>query len=213
MKSTIAMLSLLILVSCGKDGQNGVNGIDRSPAFVQPTLIQEVLQEENDYRYDNGQTLLSKGLSCNLKTFTGGDRLQPSIAGHNTFNGLINVSSYTFAGSFDQAETSVNDGLNAVLPSLNIKTNYVLKCTGYLVITDNDYYKFDLTSDDASLLYIGNSLVIDNDNAHAVTDKTATKYLRRGVYSFRLDYAQNTGNQALTLKMNNSIIESERFAN
>lgn len=63
-----------------------------------------------------------------------------------------------------------------------------------------------------TFLYIGsNSIFINHDGLHGVSTKSGVKFLRKGITSFRLDYFQASGNQALTLKINNEIINSERF--
>lgn len=172
--------------------------------------ILNLVSAENDYREGLGQTLLANGLSCTLYTTTGGDRIQGSIAGHNTLTGLSQVASFTYKGIFNQPDSNVNTFLN-VLPApiqplyLN---NYMLRCQGQLVVTTTGYYTFDLTSDDGSLLYVDGGKLIDNDNNHGSTLVSAQKYLRRGVHAFRLDYAQTgAGNMSLILTANGSFID------
>ena len=223
MKTTIILASLLVLVSCGKDTvhtETVIKEVVTIPAQpTEPEVVGEdqdvanLIQDENDYRLGLGQTILSKGLSCTLYTFTGGDRIQASIANHNTLQGLKSVGSYLLQAPFNQAESSVNDGMNVMPDSLkNIyKTNYLLRCQGVVVVTDNDNYQFDLTSDDASVLYVGGSKVIDNDNAHGTTTIRANKYLRRGVHTIRVDYAQQGGSQSLILKMNEEVLKANKF--
>lgn len=225
----LMILSLVLLASCGKDGSQGTPGVTTvvevpAPVVETPPVIPEVIdqeqvdidnlvQDENDYRISQGQTMLSKGLSCSLQTFTGGDRIQASIAGHNTLQGLLNVGSYTLQTSINQPDTSSDLGLNVLPTSLKMtyKNNYLLRCTGYLVIAESGHQKFDLLSDDASILYIAGAKVVDNDNAHGVNLVTGTKLLRRGVVAIRLDYAQNGGSQALALKMNDEVLSSNKF--
>lgn len=216
MKSTILVALAFCLVSCGND--DVTREIVREPAIVNETPPQvsneaqdllNLIQDENDYRAGLGQTMLSSGLSCTLQTFTGGDRIQASVAGHNTLSGLKTVASYSLLSGFNQEQSSVNDGMSVMPPSLRnmYKTNYLLKCSGYFIVLNSDHYKFDLTSDDASVLYVNGSKLIDNDNSHGTTKLSETKYLRRGVHSIRLDYAQNGGEQSLVLNMNDQLLK------
>ena len=47
---------------------------------------------------------------------------------------------------------------------------------------------FRLTSDDGSLLFINDQLVIDNGSAHPTHTQTSTRHLRKGVYKTRIKY-------------------------
>lgn len=231
MKMIIAIaLSLPLLVSCGKgkNGDNGIAGVDGKPGtsyIPEPTPeepeidadqldIDNLVAFKNEFRAVNGQNPLVKGLMCQLFTFTGGDRIQASIGGHNTLQTLKSVGHFEYSGAFNQPESPIGDGMN-VLPEpfrTMYKNLYLIRCQGQLVVQESAYYKFDLNSDDASLLYIGGSLLIDNDNNHAPTLVSRVKLLERGIYSFRLDYAQSGGgSQALQLKVNDQSIDSKYY--
>lgn len=229
MLSSILFLSLLVSCGKGKSGHDGAVGaagtpgetiyvpappVEEDPTDPDQQDIEHLVSLKNEWRVVNGQTPLTKNLMCQLFTFTGGDRIQASIAGHNTFTGLTSVGFFEYNGAFNQAESDVNTGMN-VLPepfrSL-YKNLYLIRCQGQIVVQDSGYYKFDLTSDDASLLYINGSLLIDNDNNHGPTLVSKIKLLERGIYSFRLDYAQaGGGSQALILKVNDQSIDSKYY--
>jgi hypothetical protein len=51
-------------------------------------------------------------------------------------------------------------------------------------------YQFVLTSDDGSLLYIDDGLLIDNDRIHPPQSKTGHVNLTRGVHAVRVSYFQ-----------------------
>jgi hypothetical protein len=51
-------------------------------------------------------------------------------------------------------------------------------------------YRFALTSDDGSLLYIDGHLVIDNDGIHPPVTRDETVKLRRGTHRIRVSYFQ-----------------------
>lgn len=217
MKKFLICLSILVLSACaGKKGETGAQG-PVGPGAPVPTVtpleadIEAVVTDENDYRLGLGQSVLTSGLSCRLYTITGGDRIQSTIAGHTQLTGVSQVGSYLYSGPFNQPNTSISVGMNVLPPALMgiYKNMYLLRCEGQLVVLETDYYVFDLSSDDASVLYVGGAKVIDNDNNHGVTTLSGMKYLRRGVHAFRLDYAQaGGGDQALILKMDGASIDS-----
>lgn len=217
----IILSSLLTLGACAPvAGPRGAMGPAAPAVVVAPVSsvdadIKTLISDENTYRVSLGQPVLSAGLSCTLSTITGGDRIQASIAGHNTLTGISQVYAFTFMGEFNQANSNVNDGLNVLPQSLRplYKNMYLLRCQGQIVIRETDYVPFELTSDDGSVLYIDGVKIIDNDNAHGAVKVTGVKQLRRGVHSFRLDFAQSGGgNQALILTSGNESIANKFFA-
>jgi len=195
----------------GDTGAVGAPGADGAVVVVSPTPvpatpteadIASVLADENAYRLGLGQTMLSNGLSCTLYSITGGDRIQSSIGGHNTLSGITTVATYLYKGLFNQPDSPISDGMNVLPTSLRAmyKNMYLLRCSGQIVVLESAHYGFELNSDDASLLYIDGVKVIDNDNNHGTTMVTGSKYLRRGVHTIRLDYAQTgAGSQSLQL--------------
>lgn len=204
-----------LLVSCGSDfiSPSDEQAVDvptqviyvpvTAPAPTQQQDIQSIVDSENEYRTDLGQAVLSPGLSCALSTFTSGERIQASIAGHNTLAGLVQVAVYTYTGVFNQPDSNANVGVNELPAALrSIYTNlYLLRCQGQVVIQNDDYYQFSLTSDDGSVFYLDNAKLIDSDNAHGAVTVSGQKFLRRGVHVFRLDYSQSgAGNMALVLQ-------------
>jgi hypothetical protein len=219
----ISLLALLVITTgCGRKGDAGSNGITTVINQPAPTAPVSELQEDidaivsykNEYRAMVGQNPLTKKLMCQLFTTTGGDRIQASIAGHNTLQGLVSVGYFEYNGEFNQPNSSVNDGLNVLpAPFKNLYKNmYLLRCQGQIVITDSSYYDFTVESDDGSVLYIDGSKLIDNDNNHGNTAVSASKMLERGVHSFRIDYAQTGGSsQSLMIRMNGESIPSNLF--
>lgn len=221
MTKFLLCLSVLALSACagkkGDMGSAGPTGPGPSVPAVTPLEadIKVVLDDENVYRQGLGQTELTSGLSCTLSTFTSGERIQATSGGYITLGGLSQKASYGFSGVFNQPVSPISDGMNVLPPALRAiyLNQYLIRCTGVIVVTETDYYLFEMNSDDASLLYIGGALVIDNDNAHGPTVKSGMRYLRRGVHTFRLDYAQSGGgSQALILNVDGSLLNPMVYA-
>lgn len=209
--------SLLVLTAC-KGKKQTITEYVQVPASPTETVsmsdtelaIKDVVDEENDYRLGLGQTALTPGLSCTLYTITGGDRIQASIAGHNTLTGITQVATFLHKGTFNQPEAPISDGLNVLPMSLRTvyKNMYLLRCTGYVVVLDSAHYGFEVNSDDASVTYVDGTKVVDLDNSHGPTTAFAAKYLRKGVKAFRIDYAQSGGGlQSLIVKVDGQLLD------
>ena len=61
-------------------------------------------------------------------------------------------------------------------------------------------YRFTLTSDDGSKLYIDEQLVVDNDGSHSVRDRSGFVRLEKGFHRVRLEYFEDTMGSTLSLK-------------
>jgi hypothetical protein len=218
----LAAIVMPIFMGCsGPRGAIGAPGPVGPPAVTPDPVVdtveeqvKAVLDEENAYRLGLGQTMLSPGLSCALSTFTSGDRIQASIAGHNTLAGLSSVGSFLLEETFNQPNASVSDGLNVLPASIRgIYLNlFLLRCQGQIVVTETGYYLFEMSSDDAGLLYVGGSKIIDLDNSHGMQTALGMKYLRKGVHAFRVDFAQSGGgSQALIVKMGGELIDPRLY--
>lgn len=221
MNKFLIMLAVsFLLAGCGQDSVRTQYVQVQAPA-VPTDAIASVVADENAYRATVGQSYLSAGLTCTLyANITGspdgipGTPAKPPLLGNVAGSLPSSTASWLYIGNFNQPDSPASDGLN-VIPSA-IRTLYtawfVVRCTGYVVITDNDYYNFTLTSDDASLLYVDGSLLVNNNGNHGTTSVSAMKQLRRGVHSFRLDYMEGpSGGQSLLLYTNGVLTPANIF--
>ena len=67
---------------------------------------------------------------------------------------------------------------------------FAIDYTGNFWIERAGVYEFDLTSDDGSLLYIDDRLLVDNDRIHPALTKKTRIELDRGAHSIRVSYFQ-----------------------
>lgn len=223
----LLIISMLLLAACDQQGRNleCIDGCDNVqdtenivyvpvPVISSQNDLQSIVDDESTYRLGLGQSALNKGLSCTLYTITNaGDRIQSTSGGHSQIT-TSQVATFWHDGTFNQPNSNINDGMNVLpLPLRNIYKNmYFLRCQGFVVITETNYYSFELASDDASLLYVDDVKVIDNDNNHGHTTVVGQRYLRRGVHKFRVDYAQaGGGSQSLILTSGTASISNELF--
>lgn len=72
--------------------------------------------------------------------------------------------------------------------------------TGYLDVPADGWYRFYLTSDEGSRLYIDNVLLTDNDNVHTSREYSNDIRMSAGVHSVKLEYFEGTGPAVLKLE-------------
>jgi hypothetical protein len=71
--------------------------------------------------------------------------------------------------------------------------------TGYIYVPSSGVYTFYTSSDDGSRLYIGNTLVVDNDSAHALQERSGTIGLQEGKHSVKVEFFERAGQEILTV--------------
>ncbi len=72
---------------------------------------------------------------------------------------------------------------------------------GYFTVPSTSLYRFSLTSDDGSKLWINDQLVVDNDGLHGSETVEGTAALSAGPHKIRVEYFNKTGGATLNLKM------------
>lgn len=84
------------------------------------------------------------------------------------------------------------------LPS---KTNFACLFEGAIEIKQQGYYTFFLSSDDGSKLFLGNKLLVDNDEVRIQrSSKSYMVPLKAGFYPIRLEYFQKGGGADVRLR-------------
>lgn len=72
--------------------------------------------------------------------------------------------------------------------------------TGFVQVPADDYYRFEVSSDDGSKLWIGGQLVVDNDGLHAERTQRGGIALAKGLHAIELVWFNRTGGAALGVK-------------
>jgi hypothetical protein len=75
--------------------------------------------------------------------------------------------------------------------------NFALRFTGWFTAPAEGLYTFHTTSDDGSRLWIGDTLVVDNDGAHPAHDRSGRIALKAGAHPFVIGYHQGGGEFSL----------------
>ncbi len=81
----------------------------------------------------------------------------------------------------------------------NKDIQYGFSYTGYVNIPSDGQYTFYTSSDDGSRLYIGNTLVTDNDGLHGTREKSGTIGLKAGKHSITVTFFQQGGGANLSV--------------
>ena len=88
---------------------------------------------------------------------------------------------------------------NFDITALGATTNYAFQFIGYINAPAEGEYTFFTTSDDGSVLSIGDQLVVDNDGVHPPVQAEGTIGLKAGLHAIRVGYFQQTGGNSLSV--------------
>jgi subtilisin family serine protease len=69
--------------------------------------------------------------------------------------------------------------------------------TGYIRIPADSMYTFFTNSDDGSKLWIGDTLVVNNDGLHGMQERSGEIGLRAGTHAFKVEFFENGGGAGL----------------
>lgn len=78
-----------------------------------------------------------------------------------------------------------------------------LQFSGYLTVPADDYYTFDILSNDGSRLWIGDDVVVNNNRKNQGSSDqqwAGTRFLRQGVHPIRLDFYHYNKTQRLSVR-------------
>jgi len=109
-----------------------------------------------------------------------------------------------FQGKWDQLPdfaslTAANHGIAAsfFLPPTMEGEDYGLEFTGYVRVPATGVYRFITESDDGSRLYIGGSMIVDNDGQHGMQEASGVIALSEGYHPIQVVFFQRSGGQGL----------------
>jgi hypothetical protein len=126
---------------------------------------------------------------------------------------LTYAATFTYDQAFDQPDAPVTNGFNVLPVALQqiYQTWFIMKCYGNIVVPQDGYHQFSLTSDDGSNLYIDGLLTVNNDGLHSAQTIASSVSITAGVHYFELDFFQATGNQALILNEDGQLMDPGQF--
>ena len=83
---------------------------------------------------------------------------------------------------------------------VNLDDNAAIFLQGYLIIKEEGIYNFRLISDDGSMLFINDKMVINHDGPHGADIKDGKIALKAGFHPIRIDYFQGYGGKSLVFQ-------------
>jgi hypothetical protein len=120
----------------------------------------------------------------------------------NTSQGLhykYFVGSWNPLPNFDSLiPTTTGTTTNIDLTKAEQGDNYGLRFDGYIDVPTDGNYTFYTNSDDGSNLYIGTTLVVNNDGNHGPRERSGVIGLKAGKHAIRVEFFENGGGEVLT---------------
>jgi alpha-L-fucosidase len=96
---------------------------------------------------------------------------------------------------------SLDEGVieNISLEQKKSSSFFGFEFTGFIKIPQDGIYTFYTASDDGSSLYIGDKLIVDNDDMHGIIEKSGIIALEEGYHSIKAEYFENAGGEDLKI--------------
>jgi len=102
--------------------------------------------------------------------------------------------------AFKDLEERINLNKAAIEKLSPTRKNYSIEWMGYLFIEEAGVYEFTTASDDGSVVFIDNILVVDNGGFHALREVSGEIFLLPGFHSIWIRYCQGEGADTLLFK-------------
>jgi hypothetical protein len=83
--------------------------------------------------------------------------------------------------------------------------------SGYIQVPRDGLYTFTTRTDDGSTLYVGDTLVVDNDGLHGRRDVAGSVALRAGYHPITVWYFERGGDESLTVLYEGPDIEPQEI--
>lgn len=161
-----------------------------SELYTAPIRIDKSTDFIFRYFYPNGK----KGDMYKAKYIKG--EYTPAKDTTLTQNGLA-AKWYLYRGNsclaIEKAQLNGTYTVPKVMIPDEVKGNIGLVITGYVNVPEKDIYTFKLLSDDGSMLYVNNELVINNDGPHSPREIVGMKALDKGYHPIKVLYFDSNG--------------------
>lgn len=145
----------------------------------------------------------NSGISSLQIIVNGDDNLLPAI---NPEGSIVNGISFKYyeAPTFGIVPdfSLLKEKKSGVLSNFNISEAsraevFAFNYYGYIDIPSDGFYTFYTNSDDGSVLYIDDQLVVDNDGLHGSRERSGVIGLEKGIHKIVVNYFQETGGKNL----------------
>ena len=97
---------------------------------------------------------------------------------------------------------TLNPILTGTTPSIDLDVRrrddfFAVRYRGCLAVQAEGTYTFALNSDEGSRLFLGGTLVVDNDGVHTVQEASGSVFLTEGMHTLELQYFEREGPEVL----------------
>jgi len=160
--------------------------------------------------------LINENVLINAKTFLSNGKTSPlSSVSFSIIDSTLNGMNYKYyEGIYDSLPDfstlqEIKSGKIYKLSLADIKPmkeSFAIQANGFLNIEESGVYKFYLTSDDGSKLFLDGNLVINNDKSHSIKEVSCEVKLEKGKIPIQLQYFNKWSSSFLKLE-----IEGQNF--
>lgn len=146
------------------------------------------------------------------------DGLLPSVNPANTVSGIdykyFEGKRFTAVPNFTQLNPIKTGSINNFDISVaNREDVFAFEFTGFIDIPADGQYTFYTTSDDGSVLYIDNHLVVDNDGLHGAVEKSGSIGLKAGKHPITVGFFEQDGTQLLNVHLSGPGVSKRAIPN
>jgi len=103
-------------------------------------------------------------------------------------------------GQLQPIKTGVVNNFN--LDNKSRKSKFGFVYTGFINIAKTGLHDFYTTSDDGSLLYIDDVLIVDNNGNHGMEERSGKAILEKGLHKIKVIYFDSAGENGLSVSFN-----------
>lgn len=123
-------------------------------------------------------------------------------AAQQPLNTIAGITAKYFEGTwttipnFDAMKPIKENIISTINISTKIKSdNFGFQYKGFIKVPKDGVYSFFANSKDGSRIYIGNTLVVDNDGKHVAVEKSGNIALKAGMHAIKVEYFESTGTE------------------
>jgi glucose/arabinose dehydrogenase len=212
-KSTISLATSPTGLQLTLDGQPvttpfsdvGVEGIQRTIGVVSPQTINGVTYTFSNWQH-GGAASQTISTPVNDITYTAvfvASALRDPENPSNTVSGL-DYSYYEGAWSVLPDFNSLTPIERGTVPTFDLsprnrEDDYAFRYVGYINVPADGNYTFYTRSDDGSRLYIGSTLVVNNDGLHGAQEASGAIGLKAGKHAVIVTFFEHLGDAVLSV--------------
>ena len=90
---------------------------------------------------------------------------------------------------------------NFILSPRKGSEHFAFEYNGYIAIPSDGVYTFYTESDDGSRLYVGSTMIVDNDGLHGMIEKKGIIALAKGLHPLKVEFFQKSGGMGLNVAL------------